>query len=841
MTKINKNRFITLFLFITVGINTFYALARFLAQKSEQPVLFGLSVQRLLLALGILLISTILWFFLYQIHTKTGWLFRQTQKRLILPVHLNRSLFWLLFIGYILFLAVTLPAYRMGEWQGYWTMLQPIITFLFYSNLILCTTLYIYFTEWEQKEFSNQNPRSPFQTIHFILIGIMVLCVGLILLLFKSDLIKDQYYWNVAAVPVLPQYVYLFFGFVFFLPAYLRVYQKKIPTSLNTFVLMLIIFITTNAVIQNLDIARNFFVEIRPGPPVQYYPYSDALTYDMAGKVFINGFGIGFWLSPDKPLFNAYVGLLYFFMGENYQDVIKLNVFLLALIPVMLFLIGKALDSTQIGLLFASVGILFEITTFQSSGYIANIHWKLLMSEPWGQLLVLVAAMGTIRWLADSHQKKWLYLTGIALGLGTYIRPQIVVLSVAFILILLINPGKKFSQRLLAVGHGLASFILFVAPWAIYCQIHYGYMPLISKFNWILNYRFLLSSSIQNSLSHVKNAAILPVIAEPSSITVQLEKIYLILAHFLNNIIKALLSLPTSLQMDSIPRIFDGIKFWDETATWRGEVNPIFFLSLLVFCIGLVSLYRKSKLMGLVPLIYMLFYFAALSMSRTSGSRYLTPVIWVVYLYYFFGIILIARYLGALIFKTQPVENKISQIISPTFVTKEKFAAFYFTIPLILGLMLPILDSSIPKNLSLALDDSQMEERLAQSIVHEQANLKSSQWALLLQKGEIQYGYGELVYPEIKALENDPTQSTFRYNLVGSHPLVDLQFIINNLSAEEISAIDLEQPYFVLTCKQKNNNVYIPFIMQTKDQQHLYTSKNNLGICRKLWLPLLNP
>jgi hypothetical protein len=763
--------------------------------------------------------------------------FKKAQFRWHDPTKLNQDLLWLHLSGFLLFLAITMPAYRMSLWQPYWSLLHPMFIYLFVTLIVVIIMLTYLSTLWQNTSIDFPLSRFIHKADVIVLAGCIVL-VSLIFLLYKTGFINDQYYWNVAAVPILTEYSYLAFGLFFFLPAFLREVPSTRKKTIHPGIPLVLIYLFTNLIMQAEPIARNTLVEFQPGTSYKYVPRSDALIYDLAGRQFSNGFGIGFWPSNDKPVFNTYVGLLHGIMGDRYENIIKLNIAVLALIPIFLFLIGKTLDSTQIGLLFASVGILFEITTFQSSGYIANIHWKLLMPEPLGQLLVLVAVFGTLRWLKNSQQKKWIYLTGIALGLGTYIRPQIVVLSVAFILIVLLNPDTKFTKRLIAAGHGLASFVLFTAPWAIYCQIHYGYVPLLSKFNWILNYRFFLSSSIQNSISHGKNAAILPFLAEPSSISLIFEKIYLVMAHFLNNIIKALLSLPTSFQMDSIPKVFEGIKYWNETAIWRGEVTPVFFLSLMVFCLGLIGLYRKTKLMGLVPLIYMFFYFAALSMSRTSGSRYLIPVIWVVYLYYFFGIVLIARFLGAFFFKIRPIEYQNS---TPSRNLKEKFAAFYFIIPLVLGLVLPVLDSSIPRNQSLALDHSQIKERLSQSIVHEQANLKSSQWELLIQKGEIQYGYGELVYPEIKPLEDDPTQSRFRFNLVGSHPMVDLQFVISDLSAAELSAMDLEQPFFVLTCKQNNSNVYIPFIMQTKNQHNLFVSTHNLEICQKIWIPLINP
>ncbi len=837
MENPKQKTFIFLIFFFILGVNTCLALARFLAQKSEQPFLLGLSFQRLILALCILIVSSFLCAFFYQNLFKTGWFFKQTQKRLAEKLLVNRYLFWLLFLGYLLFVAITLPSYRLGEFQGYWRMAQPLILFLFLSFFIFLAFLFITFTNRGQKSFQNLI-RFPFRKVDLIILGCILLCIEIILLLFKFGLIQDQFYWNVAAVPILNEYVYLLLGFVFFLPAFVHVYQIKQNKFLSTPLLIVIIFLLGNSIIQHQEIARNHFIEIRSGSPEQVVPYSDALIYDLAGKEFINGFGIGYEHSNDKPLYNAYTGLLHFFMGENYQDIIKLNVFILALIPVVLFLIGKSLDSTQVGIIFAFAGILFEVTSFQSSGYIANIHWKLLMPEPLGQLLVLVAAMGTIRWLKDNQQKKWVYLTGIALGMGSYIRPQIVVLSIAFIFILLINPGRKYTHRLLAAGHGLASFLLFSAPWAIYCQIHYGYIPLFSKFNWILNYRFLLSSTIQNSITHVKNAAILPILSEPSSISVILEKFYVITVHFLNNIIKALLSLPYSLQMDTVPEIFKGILYWDETANWHGEVSVVFFFSLIVFCIGLIGLYRKKKIIGIVPLIYMLFYFAALSLSRTSGSRYLVPVIWVVYLYYFFGIVLIARYLISFYFEPNPAEDQNQKMIRPMVGKKEKFASFYFIIPLILGLIVPIMDMAIPKNQNLTMDEDQINERLSQSMIYDYVSIRSSQWEDLLSRNAISYGYGELVYPEIKAVENSTTQFMFRFNLVGSHPLVDVKFPLQDFSAEKISAIDLKQPYVVLACNQENSSTPLAFLMQTKDKQLLLLSKQNLDYCQKQWLLL---
>ena len=79
----------------------------------------------------------------------------------------------------------------------------------------------------------------------------------------------------------------------------------------------------------------------------------------------------------------------------------------------------------------------------------------------------------------------------------------------------------------------------------------------------------------------------------------------------------------------------------------------------MLLALGLGTAWKRGHWMGMIPLIILVSYFLANSLSRTSGGRYLVPADWVVLIYYVLGLFTVAEIVKTLFVKT--AEENISK------------------------------------------------------------------------------------------------------------------------------------------------------------------------------------
>ena len=827
MKNNTKSRYTT-YLFLSINIvNLAFTIFQYTRSSSERPILFGLSLERMILIFFVFFVFFVTSLVVLQLGLKKGRIFTKFNEIIIKPERLKQFLFYLLLLCYGFFLVSVIPSYRLGKWQGYWELLSQIFVFLCITFIVLFLASLSGFSTLLKRTHTRSHYSFPLNKRDMFVLALAGLIVIGILFIFKNTSIVDKYYWNVAGVPILPELAYLIFGITLFLPLYFNIFKKSTLILSNNFFIAAFLFILCNLLFQPQDITRNFFVEIRNLFPAEYFPNSDALIYDFSAIAFLNGLGINALYLSDKPFYTVYVALLHFIMGDNYQDIVRLNVLVLSFIPVMIFLIGKKLDTNGSGILLAFASMFFELTTFQSSGYISNIHWKLIMPEPLAQLLILISVYCLLQIFSEPFQDKWLILAGIFLGIGTYIRPQIIILTAGILLLIFLKNQLFFIQRIKVFVKVFLSYFFVTMPWAIYCFLRFGGFPIIGKFQWIQNYRFTLTAF------NLSNTHLLGIGAGTVMSMIPNDKLLIIIAHFLNNIIKALLILPYSLRMDKVPQIFNGIEYWNETIVWNGQISPIFFLSLFIFMVGIIGSYKHKKNISLIPLFCMMIYFLALAVSRTSGSRYLVPVIWVVYLYYLLGIIYIARYIANLFFMISPAEQRQMIITTPT-IFHQKHTRVIYLLPIMLGLSIPLLDFAIPINQHLILEENQLQEKLSQPEIFELLNIDSSDWQTTLSQQKVKIGYGEMLYSQYSSGNDQSSQGKLSFSLLGNYPMINLVFPISEEDQQNFVETNKDNLYFVLGCKPENSLVDIPFYMQSSDN-HVFISSENRMICLDYW------
>ena len=148
---------------------------------------------------------------------------------------------------------------------------------------------------------------------------------------------------------------------------------------------------------------HNYFAPAVQAPNFEKYPFSDAEQYDLGSLNVYYGSLKDIVIS--KPLYVTFLAILHTIAGLSYGRMIFFQTLIVALFPVVLYLIGKELHSRLAGIAIALFAIMREVTAIQVTS-IANVSsTKLLLSDMPAALLASVLVLVLIRWFKESGKK----------------------------------------------------------------------------------------------------------------------------------------------------------------------------------------------------------------------------------------------------------------------------------------------------------------------------------------------------------------------------------------------------------------------------------------------------
>ena len=432
-----------------------------------------------------------------------------------------------------------------------------------------------------------------------------------------------------------------------------------------------------------------------PAPPnYEYYPFSDAANYDYAGQSLLIGYGLENELV--RPLYSFFLAVAQAFSGIGYQNALKWQIPLLALIPALLYLITRTLHSRLAGILVGLLAVIHETNSIALAGIAAVSHAKLLMSDLPTMLGIIALSAIIVLWLKDPNSRKiFPLLAGGVLALTMLIRIQVVILLPVILFVLAARSRKPrwlfLNTLLLSVG-----LLSAITPW-------------LGR-NWLVRGRFSLSEAAQTSqigligqfysltaeeelrarlpgetdeqyASRMVDNALQFVREHPK------ETVRFITAHFLNNEITTLSVMPSSFPLvDFFRRIAVGAisgprpdlsVYWRRCCSIRGYFNSrgvwkpqgsqstlSIFFALLVVAVGIGTVWRRDRTAGIFLLGANIVYSLSTALVRSSGWRFNLPVEWVGYMFYSIGLIQICLW-GITFFKNKLASLAENRVIAP--------------------------------------------------------------------------------------------------------------------------------------------------------------------------------
>ncbi|MEA3351183.1 MAG: hypothetical protein U9Q82_11215 [Chloroflexota bacterium] len=549
----------------------------------------------------------------------------------------------------------------------------------------------------------------------------------------------------------------------------------------------------------------NFFA---PGPFLPdnaYLPYSDAASFDLYAQYALVGKGIANGnVFVGHNGYHGFLAFLHLLAGQDYALLVTWQVAIFAVLAVIVYFIGKAMHSRFLGIFLAGLTIVQELNAIASGSRLNLSHSKLLLTEFPTKICLAALILLLFLWLRKP-EGNWAYALplGGLLGIAILLRYNTFVILFGTITGLILVFGRAWRQwvkasviLIIALGFTISPWMwrswklsgnpFFFAPkilWTLRSTNSEAVLPSVDNPIHAGELRTPVSNLFAGSV--VESEPLLPVVTaefesiSPSQINEtestsrpnppeidarqpQSEQTnavinrkgttYLIVSHFVHNLITSILVLPTRPIFDFLPAsitdgsIYESVPFWKNRCSGWLENLPLVDIiglacNLLIVSLGIGNSYRKWKWAGLIPLGVFLAYHLSTALVRDSGGRYIIPVDWIVGLYFGIGLLQIARWGSTWLgFTFQGAQSTTEQTFSIQ-------AGILLTLPFFLFVLaMTGLDQAMPQRYP-HLESTAILDLLIQEDLLDQTDIDAQSLGKFLDHPDARIAYGMNLYP----------------------------------------------------------------------------------------------
>ncbi len=668
---------------------------------TDSPLAFGFSPARLVLiggAIALTTISIVLWF---QSHRS---IFIQTWGNIN-----DHFVFWdlaylaalLTVIVAVIFLGAV-PLFQSNPlYLVYAARLRPLVMWFGLSGLELAVWI-----AWNRYENAKQifvavQPvwrRVIFLVAIFLLLGIFIFTT-------KIGMTPD-YNWGDPPIPFLEWQIFItliFIGFFVFFPnIFSREKQKWIPFGIYVFTLALWL---------SQPINPAFTATPPRAPNLEIYPFSDPQFYAQSAQSALVGNGFLWPEVPARPFYVAFLTWIHLLGFQKYSIIIALQTFVLAIFPVILYLLGREVGGKPLGIGLSLLAAFRDINSNVAVRFASNVTYsKLLLSELPTALLISLATLLSIRWLRSSKRSIWSsLLIGGLIGAAALIRLQssILILPLTCFALFAFPDRKQWLKSSILM---VAGFAITITPWLVRNYIATGGLVLDNPLSQTMTMARRWGGSSGNELlprlpgendaqysSRLTGMAITSFRKNPGFI------LHAAANHFINNEVTSLLAFPIRDKIVSPLELFKPQHaFWATPLT--SNQFPLFMFYLLLFSIGIAAAWHYHGLVGLLPLGLGFVYNLWTALFLSSGERFIVPLDWSVHLYELFGSIVVGGLL--LSFAQGARENVLtwmqslryeSAAIDASPVSSRRYFLRSLTAVLLVSALLPVTEFIFPQ------------------------------------------------------------------------------------------------------------------------------------------------
>jgi hypothetical protein len=386
------------------------------------------------------------------------------------------------------------------------------------------------------------------------------------------------------------------------------------------------------------------------------YPESDDAVYTIGSHYTALGEGIyNHWMT-DKPLYMVFLAIGQWITGPMIDEYLFFQLVVIALIPALLFLMGKKWMGYSGGIFLSMLSIFLgrnAVVMYQSTG---SVNIRTENPELLTGLFLILLCLSVMQWFKKPHQAIWPVLSGGILGLSILARFNPVLIAPLLLCAYVI---LDFKQRKRVVYHSILFIVtvcLVICPWFLGSRDNSGQNFYLSKIQSVLYYRFQIpvGSFTDTSQSEATSIPVQGIPAatntgtDPDQTTAGISSMFVY--RFLSNIYLSVLTLPDTLTLETLENQVTQ-PMWqqqDLRFVWNYDLTAedliVFSLNLFIILTGAVLSARRFGVAGLSGIFIFLGYHAVNALAASTGGRYLEPVNWVVLLYFGFGLVSITRF-----------------------------------------------------------------------------------------------------------------------------------------------------------------------------------------------------
>src|SRR5581483_1865234 len=374
---------------------------------------------------------------------------------------------------------------------------------------------------------------------------------------------------------------------------------KHLDFILPVFIWLLAIIIWLNVPI---NVMQNSFYAPMNAPTFQPFPNSDAGYYDSMAHSLLIGYPYQGDI-PTRPLYIVLLAVLHLIVGERYDLIIAGQTLVLALIPVVLYFLGKKIHSRPAGVIVAMFAIFREWTTLLISSNTRVSDTKTLLVDLPTLLLILLACLFALRWLERRNWTSALAAGGM-FGLLLLLRTQsLLILPFALLIAFLALGWKSRNNFLLLTPSFFLGVLVSVAPWLIHNYLVSGHITFDAPFQYqVIASQYQYTGNLDLGSIELQGKSVFGILL---TFTLKDPKFVFgfIATHFFATQINGLLALPLIEKYNGISAPIDLYWMtWDGHLEWYNLLLIVFYLA--VIAIGLGAAWKRLRWLGLMPLAF---------------------------------------------------------------------------------------------------------------------------------------------------------------------------------------------------------------------------------------------
>ena len=575
----------------------------------------------------------------------------------------------IIFISAIIFFTLIItavtPGYRFGQYSAYFERIFP---FLIWLNLVSAQTLLpalILRFGWDSENLKAHLKIEKRGVITSAAVFGILAVIWIFMFTTRIGIQPDKLHWYDNGVPVLIPQIMLACGIGLLVRLIYTFFRKN---HFRFDLLVFLVFWIAAALVWHFQPQQSSYFAPGPYPPnFEFYPYSDAVRYDIAAQNALMGSGYNNPYCPDKPLLLTLFTFLHIVGGLDQESVIIWLVAILAMYPAVIFLLGKELQCRSGGAIAAVLVIAKEANAISAAHIISTSNSKLMLSEVPQALLLVLAVLFFVRWIKHPENRThYIILVGGILGLSILLRLNTILLGPAACAMIPFALGKRWKTwfkpgvlLLIMVGVSLIPWmwrVQVVCNKSTFSPFSFITAPINTSVikNRYRTYFHITPSPVSQTSQGSNNTNIpdddpsnpekkTPIKSSPTTPGKFDEAKTFIPGHFFHNISSNLLVLPLSLSNDDL---YHTIKqpgsVWANSPSWNGQLEftsaCLLIINMVFLSLGIGFAWSHWKIAGISPLILILAYYFSTAVARTSGGRYLVPGDWGLILYYSLGL-----------------------------------------------------------------------------------------------------------------------------------------------------------------------------------------------------------